>query len=221
MNKAIIFDMDGTILNTIDDIRNSINHALTLMHMPTHDTEQVKMAVSSAARTFITRMVPQGTSVDDMEKTYHLFQNHYDQNNAVLTRPYEGIVALLRRLKDKGLKLAVVSNKYEYLVTDLNNQMFEGLFDAAVGVTADLPIKPAPDMVHKTLQILGIKKDDAVYIGDSDIDCTTAHNSGLQMIGVTWGFRPEQTLIDHGAHEIAHTVDELETILDRRIALWQ
>ncbi|MCF7933143.1 MAG: HAD family hydrolase [Acholeplasmataceae bacterium] len=221
MNKAIIFDMDGTILNTIDDIRNSINHALTLMHMPTHDTEQVKMAVSSAARTFITRMVPQGTSDDDMEKTYQLFQNHYDQNNVVLTRPYEGIVALLGRLKDKGLKLAVVSNKYEYLVTDLNNQMFEGLFDAAVGVTDDLPIKPAPDMVHKALQMLGIKTDDAVYIGDSDIDCTTAHNSGLRMIGVTWGFRPEQTLIDHGAHEIVHTVDELETILDRRIALWQ
>jgi phosphoglycolate phosphatase len=221
MNKAIIFDMDGTILNTIDDIKNSINHALTLMHMPTHETEQVKMAVSSAARTFITRMVPKGTTDEDLEKTYHLFQDHYDQHNAILTRPYEGIVDLLKKLKDKGLKLAVVSNKYEYLVTDLNDRMFEGLFDAAIGVTPDLPIKPAPDMIYKVLGMLGMTQDDAIYIGDSDIDCKTAQNAGLQLIGVTWGFRPEQTLIDHGADEIVHTVDELETSLDRRITLWQ
>ena len=220
MTKAIIFDMDGTILDTIGDIRNSINHALELMGMPTHDADKVKMAVSSAARIFITRMVPKGTSDEDIEKTYRLFQDHYDKHNAILTKPYDGIIPLLKSLRDKGFKLAVVSNKYDYLVSALNTRMFQGLFDVSVGVSDAYPIKPAPDMVHHALDALGAVPERTLYIGDSDIDVKTAKNAHLKMVGVTWGFRPEQTLIDHGADLIARSVSELAETLDKETETW-
>lgn len=219
MIKAIIFDMDGTILNTIDDIAASINHAFITLGYKEQSVHAVKMAVGSGAYTLIERLAPAHLSKEEIKKLYQTYQTHYDAHNNVHTGPYEGIMELLDTLKHRGYKLAVVSNKYEYLVQELNVQIFHGYFDASIGEVPGVPIKPAPDNVYRALSILGVNKDEAVFIGDSDVDIITANNAGLKSVGVTWGFRDQETLEKEHATYIIHEPQELLAILERKTDL--
>ncbi|TVP86804.1 MAG: HAD family hydrolase [Acholeplasmataceae bacterium] len=215
MRTGIIFDMDGTILNTIDDIQASVNHALAAKDLPLRTLEQVKADVGRSASYLIRQSVPAHLKADDITEVFNLYQHHYDQNNMNRTGPYEGIIGLLKRLKAKGCKLAVVSNKVEYLVHELNQNIFHGLFDLSIGVRDGIPIKPAPDMLLAALEKLGLEPQDTIFIGDSDIDIETAQNAGLESIGVTWGFRTEASLKAQNADHIVHDVKALETLLER------
>ncbi|MBU1141355.1 MAG: HAD family hydrolase [Firmicutes bacterium] len=215
MIKAIIFDMDGTILNTIEDITESINFAFTQLGYSKQTMDAVKMAVGSGAFQLIERLAPKKLKQQEIKELYEAYQTHYDVNKDNLTGPYEGIMDLLDQLKHQGYLLAVVSNKYEYLVQELNIKIFHNYFDASIGDAPGIPIKPAPDMVYKALNLLGVKKEEALFVGDSDVDIITAQNAGLKSVGVTWGFRDQKTLEAHHATYIIHHPFELMSILER------
>ena len=211
MIKGLIFDMDGTILNTIDDITDSINYALKEYGYPLRTQQEVKDGVGRGAINLVEDIVPKEASREDILKVYKIYQDHYDKNSANKTAPYEGILSLLKNLKDNGFKLAVVSNKHKYLVEALNEKTFRGYFDYAMGEVEGIPIKPEPDMLYMALDNLGLEKEEVLFIGDSDVDMMTASNAEIISIGVTWGFRSKEVLIKHKA---AYIIDRAEQILD-------
>ncbi|MBN2267873.1 MAG: HAD family hydrolase [Acholeplasmataceae bacterium] len=213
--KGIIFDMDGTILNTIEDIADSINYALNIFNYPTHNIDTVKKALGNGGRNLVDQLVPKGLTEDQISEVFHLYQSYYNEHSAIKTRPYEGIIELLIELKHRGYILAVVSNKFQHLVSDLNQGMFKGLFDDAMGERKGIPIKPAPDMIYHILDELNLRKDEVIFIGDSEVDIETAKNADLKVIGVTWGFRNREELIHAGAKDLIDRPEELILWLER------
>lgn len=211
--RAVVFDMDGTILNTLDDMAASINAALASEGFPPRTVEDVRRFVGNGNHKLAERAVPAGTDPAAVERVFHAFHEHYRAHCADRTRVYDGIPALLRRLRARGVRTAVVSNKADYAVQALAAQYFPGLFDSAAGETDTVRRKPAPDGVLAVLAALGVAKEDAVYVGDSDVDIETARNAGLPCISVTWGFRPRDFLLAHGARLFADNADELEALL--------
>lgn len=211
--KAVIFDMDGTILDTLEDMVHSINAALAAEGFPTRTVEEVRRFVGHGNHRLAERAVPAGTDTETIERVFRAFHVHYRAHCADHTRVYEGIPALLTRLRSRGVRVAVVSNKADYAVQDLAARYFPGLLDGAAGERPGVRRKPAPDGVLAVLAGLGIPKGDAVYVGDSDVDIETAQNAGLPCISVTWGFRSRDFLLAHGAKTLADSVDELERLL--------
>ncbi len=215
MIKGIIFDMDGTILNTIDDITDSINYAFLLKGHLTHCVKEVKKAVGSGAYEMIEELAPKKLTKIDILELCQTFQKHYDTNKDNKTAPYEGILPLLDTLKKQGYKLAVVSNKLEYLVKELNKKLFNEYFNVSIGDTPEIPLKPAPDMLYQALNILKLKKEEVLFVGDSDIDMLTATNAKITSVGVTWGFRDKKTLVKYQATHIIDHPNELMPLLER------
>ena len=215
MIKAVIFDMDGTVLNTIDDIHQSVNVALQKMGYPLKSLNDVKRAVGSGAKTLIERVVPIDIKPAEIKKTYDIYQTYYDKHSMDQTAPYQDILKLLKTLKGRGYQLAVVSNKHQYLVKALNDQMFEGLFEVSVGEIKGVLVKPAPDMLYSALNQLNINKEEAIFVGDSDIDMITAKNADMISVAVTWGFRDLNTLKSLSPHFIINQPLELLELLER------
>ncbi len=216
MNKKIklaVFDMDGTILDTLEDLQDSLNVTLEKMGYPKRTYEEVRSFVGNGIRKLIERAVPVGTQKEKIDQTFSLFMEYYALHCADKTKPYEGITTLLQHLKEKGLLTAVVSNKAHQAVVDLCEEYFDGLFDVAVGEQEGMAKKPAPDSVEYVLKQLGINKEDAVYIGDSEVDIATAKNSDLRAITVDWGFRDAEFLKQQGAEVIVSSTNELEKLL--------
>lgn len=213
MIKGLLFDMDGTILNTIDDIKDSVNHAMKICNLPLKTLQEVKDGVGRGAINLIEDVVPKNTSKEDIKKVYKIYQDHYDKNSNQKTGPYPGILALLKNLKEMNYKLAVVSNKHKYLVEELNHNIFKDYFDFSMGEVKGIPIKPEPDMLYMALDHLGLKKSEVLFIGDSDVDMITANNADITSIGVTWGFRSKEVLIKHQASYIIDQPDQLLEII--------
>ena len=211
--KLAIFDMDGTILDTLKDLQDSLNYSLEKMGYPIRTYEEVRSFVGNGIRKLIERAVPMGTPADKIDETHQIFMPYYEKHCADKTRPYDGIVDLLTRLKEEGMTTAVVSNKAHAAVLDLCEEYFKGLFDIAVGEQEGMEKKPAPDSVNYVLKQLGFSKEEAVYIGDSEVDIATAINSELTPYIVTWGFRDEEFLRENGAKIIVSSTDELYDIL--------
>ena len=207
--KAAVFDMDGTVLDTLCDLTNSVNYALYEHGYPLRTRDEVRGFVGNGIRKLIERAVPQGTDKAVTDGVYSTFTLHYADHCADMTKPYDGVIELLQKLKKAGYLTAVVTNKADYAAQALAKEMFCGLFDVAVGEREGIRIKPAPDEVNIALHALGVERKNAVYIGDSDVDIETAKNSGLPCISVTWGFRSREFLIAHGATALADTPDEL------------
>ena len=208
-----VFDMDGTILNTIDDLTDATNHALKACGYPVHTVDEVRFYVGNGIAKLIERATPAGTSDEMRKKVRSEFMDYYSVHSADKTGPYPGIGELLKALRAAGVKTAVVSNKPDVAVRDLVVRYFDGLFDAAVGDMEGQRTKPAPDMCNKVFEKLGIGPGDAVYIGDSDTDIQTARNSGTDEILVSWGFRGRDFLEEHGAKCICDTTDEVYDII--------
>lgn len=213
MKNTVIFDLDGTLLNTLDDLADSVNYALGECGMPPRTVEEVKGFVGNGIVKLIERAVPPNTKKEDFDKCYALFCDYYKEHMEDKTRPYEGVNGLLKKLKAKGFKTAVVTNKAEFAAVDLCKRMFGAGLDLTVGSCTDRPNKPAPDGVFYALSALGSKKEEAVFVGDSDVDILTAKNAQLDCIGVLWGFRSREVVEKAGADLIAETVDELEKLL--------
>lgn len=211
--KTCIFDLDGTLLDTLTDLLNAVNHALRLNGMPEHTLEEIRWMVGRGIRNLMVSAVPSGEDNPLFEKAFKDFSDFYAVHNLDNTRPYEGIPELLSTLKEKGVKMAVVSNKVDSATKPLVKQIFGDCVDLAIGESEGVSRKPAPDMVFKAIEELGVKKEDCVYIGDSDIDLMTAVNSGLPCISVLWGFRDRDFLAGHGATLFAEKPEDVLRIL--------
>lgn len=189
-----IFDLDGTLLNTLDDLKNAVNAALEKHGYAKRTLEEVRMFVGNGIVKLVERAVPQGTDEKEIKRIVEDFRAYYDAHVNVETHPYAGIAALLGKLRAAGIKVGVNSNKYDAAVQLLMRDHFPGLFDKAVGESADVPRKPSPIGVQTLLKALGADAESAVYIGDSGVDEQTARNADLPFIWVSWGFRKAEEL---------------------------
>ncbi len=207
--KLAIFDLDGTILDTLEDLHAAVNAALREHAMPERTLDEVRRFVGNGIRKLIERAVPAGTPEEEIARVHESFTAYYTAHCADCTRPYDGIEALLRDVRRAGMKTAVVSNKADYAVQVLVADYFPGLFDAAAGEREGVRRKPAPDAVDAVLAALDIPREYAVYIGDSDVDIETARNAAMPCLSAAWGFRPVDFLVEHGAQHIVKTPYEL------------
>ena len=212
--SAIIFDMDGTVLNTLEDLRDSTNFALQSFGYTVRSLDEVRRFVGNGINMLIRRALPPGTGEAEFERVLGVFRTHYKKNMMNKTRPYDGIVSAITRMKAEGFKTAVVSNKIEPAVIELCDNMFNGLFDVVVGAVDGRPVKPAPDGIVFALKELEIPKENAIFTGDSQVDVQTAKNACLPCIGVTWGFRSREELKAAGADFIIDAPDEYFDIIN-------
>ena len=197
--KTYIFDLDGTLLSTLADLATSTNYALRTHHMPERSLDEVRRFVGNGVKKLMERAIPDGLNNPLFEDTFATFRQHYMQHNLDTTQPYPGIMQLLEQLKAEGKNIAVVSNKFYAATRELCRHFFGDLVPVAIGEREDIRKKPAPDTVIEALRELGVDKEGAVYIGDSDVDIMTAKNSGMPCVSVLWGFRDKEFLLEHGA----------------------
>lgn len=207
--KAVIFDLDGTLLNTLQDLCNSTNAALRSVGMQERTLDEVRMFVGNGVKNLILRAMGIGTPEEDgrFDAVFAAFKEHYRVHSNDETCAYDGIMELLAKLKAADVPMAIVSNKLDAAVKQLNEIYFSDYIKVAIGENeaAGVKKKPAPDTVYAALRELGIQLGDAVYVGDSEVDIATAENAGIPCISVTWGFRDEALLIEKGADMICHT----------------
>ncbi|MGN0719503.1 MAG: HAD family hydrolase [Anaerovoracaceae bacterium] len=211
--KLAIFDLDGTLLETLEDLHDSTNHALVSQGLPPRTLDEVRRFVGNGIHKLIERAVPEGSSSETVEQVFEEFKTWYAVHCNDKTRAYDGIKEMLLALRKAGVRTAVVSNKADFGVQTLCKTYFSGLLDVAVGQREGIRLKPAPDSVNEVLRLLEIRREDAVYIGDSDVDIDTARNAGMDCISVTWGFRRREFLLEHGAVILADKPENLEEII--------
>jgi len=213
--KLIIFDLDGTLLDTLQDLGDSCNAVLQQYGYPTHPLVAYKKFVGNGVEKLIERALPEeARTPQTMPLVLAAFKSYYEQKPITHTKPYNGIIPLLQELKSLGYLISVASNKYHEAVLPLMQQYFSDLqFDLILGHRAGHPAKPDPAIVLDSLQTLGVGKHECFYVGDSSVDMDTANNAGVTAIGVTWGFRDEDELKEHGAQYIIHSPEELLGII--------
>lgn len=202
MASVLIFDLDGTLLNTLDDLTDACNHVLRLHGMPTHTAEEVRTFVGNGVRRLLRLAAPaeaDETVIDQLERD---FAAYYPLHCMDKTRPYEGLMPVLRQLRQQGKRMAIVSNKPDYGVQVLKDAYFSGLMELSVGEQAGVRRKPAPDAVLRVMERLNAAPEECVYIGDSDVDVETAKNAGLPFLGVGWGFCGSEALRGFGAERV-------------------
>jgi phosphoglycolate phosphatase len=207
-----IFDLDGTLLNTINDLAASCNYALRSCGMPGRTVDEVRRFVGNGVRLLMVRAIPGGDSNPRFDEAYAIFRQHYLHHSLDTTKPYDGIEELIAELNAAGKHVAVVSNKFYAATQALVRHFFGDTIKVAIGERENIRKKPAPDTVLEALRQLDMPAETAVYIGDSDVDIDTARNCGMPCISVLWGFRDRQFLIDHGATTLVSEPREIAEI---------
>lgn len=215
--KLIIFDLDGTLLDTLQDLGDSCNVILEQFGYPTHPLQSYRKFVGNGVRTLIERALPPEARTDDtITQLLIAFKKQYEEQLESCTKPYTGIVQLLQTLKSSGYLISIASNKYHEAVIPLVKKYFPEIsFDVVLGHRAGHPAKPDADIVFDTLRMLNLQATDSCYVGDSSVDMDTAQNAGVRAIGVTWGFRDEEELRLHGADYIIHEPQQLLDIISK------
>lgn len=216
--QTVIFDLDGTLLDTLDDLADSVNYALTLHGLPERSREEVRHFVGNGVGRLLHLAVPEGTGAELEAQCLADFRAHYLTNMQHKTAPYPGVLKMLDALGAGGIPCAVVSNKFDGAVKGLCRTYFGDKIPVAIGESQGVARKPAPDTVRRALAELGAEAAGAVYVGDSDVDIETARNSGVPCLSVSWGFRDRAFLTAHGAARIVDTVADLEDVLTGRKA---
>lgn len=211
---TVIFDLDGTLLNTLEDLRDAVNYALRTYGMPERTLEEIRGFVGNGVRKLLIRSVPDGEENARFEPVFAAFRAYYAQHSNDKTHAYKGVTELLQSLRDAGYALAIVSNKLDSAVKKLNEIYFDGIVETAIGERAGMARKPAPDMVFAAIEELGKTRETAVYVGDSEVDIRTAANAGLPCISVLWGFRERDFLEAQGAGIFAETPEEVRALLE-------
>ncbi len=211
--EAVLLDMDGTVLDTVEDIKDSLNAALVKFGLPEVSREKTISNLGNASRCLVFHSVPEGTPEELSEKVLEFYLPYYDAHSHIKTSPYEGITNMLDKLNNQGVKLAIISNKPDSTVKELAAEFFPDKLQCAVGQSESIRRKPEPDMVLKAVLDLGLSLDKCVYVGDSEVDVLTARNAGMDCISVSWGFRTKQQLVEAGAAVIADTVQQLYAII--------
>ena len=199
---AFIFDLDGTLLDTLPDLTNLTNVVLEERGMPTHTADEVNSYVGSGARMLIKRAVPEGTSEEDIDAIMARWKELYPTHGHAYTRPYDGMTETLDLLKEQGIKLGVLSNKFDAATRSVIEEHFPGMFDLVWGESPSTPRKPDPTGLLNMMAELGIDAQRCAYVGDSGSDMTVALNAGAVPIGVTWGYRSAEVLLEHGARAL-------------------
>ena len=212
MIKAIVFDLDGTLLNTLDDLHASVNYTMEKFGCPTLEKNQVRALLGNGIRYMIHGALPENRR-DETDEILPVFKAYYDEHKDDNTAPYDGVIEMLKLVRKAGYKTAIVSNKYDQAVQQLKDGLFGGYIDFALGQVDGIANKPAPDGVWLALEKLGVEREEAVYVGDSEVDLLTAKNSCLRCIACSWGFRDREDLIGHGATEIIDNPVELLEVL--------
>ena len=209
MYKTYIFDLDGTLLNTLGDLAASTNYALRQYGMPEHTIDDVRRFVGNGVGKLIERAIPEGLANPQYEDVLATFRKHYMLHSLDTTAPYPGIESLLHSLRSHGCNVAVVSNKFYNATVELCRHFFAYTVEVARGERDNIRRKPAPDTVFEAMRQLGVSGEDTVYVGDSDVDVATARNSGIPCISVLWGFRDRDFLIEHGATTFVNTPEDI------------
>ena len=211
---TIVFDCDGTLLDTLTDLRNAVNYVLCAHDLPERSVPEVKAALGNGVAHLMRQSLPDSISEAEFNTYLDEFKAYYGEHLQDYTAPYPGMLDVLDTLRAKGYKLAIVSNKIQEGITPLNKEYFGNRLPVAIGERPGLQRKPTPDMVLQALKELGSTQDESIYIGDSEVDVATAKNSGLLCIGVTWGFRDEQLHKDLGVKYIARKAEDIVTIIE-------
>ena len=211
--KAAIFDMDGTILDTLEDLCHTLDYTLEQFGFPKRTVPEMRSYLGNGMRKFIELGAPQGTPEELREKMFAVFAEYYKTHCAIATKPYDGLLPMLAKLKEQGMLIAVVSNKADFGVQLLCEEYFPGVFHYAVGEKAGISKKPAPDMVEAVLKEFKLRPEEAVYIGDSEVDLETARNAHMDDILVTWGFRDREFLEKLQPGCVVESMQELENEL--------
>jgi phosphoglycolate phosphatase len=211
--KTVIFDLDGTLLDTLEDLKEAVNFALRSESMPECTLEQVRCYVGNGVRKLMIRAVPEGEDNPRFEEAFAAFTAYYKEHCLDNTKPYPEIMHLLEELRTIGVRTAIVSNKLDPAVKELHKRFFADTIEAAIGEREDTARKPAPDMVNRAIEELGVKREQAIYVGDSEVDIQTAENAGLPCVSVTWGFRDKTFLKKNGAKTFIQTPLELLNLL--------
>lgn len=213
MIDTIIFDLDGTLLNTLEDLKDSVNYALAKQKFPLRTLTEIRSFVGNGIRLLMERAVPKNTDAETFEICFKDFCDYYKIHMEDKTAPYEGVNEMLKSVKNAGFKTAIVTNKADFAAQDLCRRMFGETIDLIVGSVDGRPNKPAPDGVYYALDVLGSKLENTIFVGDADTDIITAKNAGLPSIGVLWGFRDREVIEKEGAEYIVETVNDLEKLL--------
>ena len=210
---TVIFDLDGTLLNTLDDLRDSVNAVMKKYGYPQHSLEQIRTFVGNGIGKLMERSVPGGRENEQFEQAFADFKSYYTDHCQIKTKPYDGVVDLMKCLSEQGFKLAIVSNKNDAAVKELNEIYFSRYTNAAIGERKGVRRKPAPDSVYAALDQLGSDIEKAVYIGDSDVDYETAVHCGMDCILVSWGFRDRELLESFDGAVVVDRCAEMRELL--------
>ena len=214
MINSIIFDLDGTLLNTIEDLANACNYALTTLGYKTHEVEKYKTFVGNGRYKLVERMLPEDNrSVENIEKALELFDSYYEKHMIDMTKPYDGIMEMLDCLISKSINIAVVSNKPHEFTTEVVKNYFGDRFEVVYGHKKNTKEKPDPWAVLEVIDEFKVNKDECLYVGDSEIDINTAKNAGVKSVGVEWGFRGKGELESAGANYIVNMPEQILEIL--------
>lgn len=209
MYKHVIFDLDGTLLNTIDDLADTGNHVCSLHGWPTHTVDEFKLMVGNGIPKLVERFAPRGTSKEVLDQAYQEFMDWYGVHKEDKTAPYAGMPEAAKALREAGVSIAVLSNKADVMAGPVVEHYYPGIFPVVQGALPGLPTKPDPTLLHKLMDRLGATQEDTLFVGDSNVDIRTAKNGGLTGCGVLWGFRSRKELEEAGADVIVSTPQEL------------
>lgn len=209
--KLVIFDLDGTVLNTLDDLAAAANAALEMHGFPRHSVEDVRRFVGNGVAKLIRRAVPEGTSDEECARVLADFKAYYRDHVNVHTRPYDGVPSLLNALRSAGIRVGINSNKFDAALQSLCRIHFDGLYDDAVGESEITPRKPDPTAARRIMDEMNIAPEETIYIGDSGVDLETARNAGTDSAWVSWGFRRREEMLEY---EIPHAFDSVEALQD-------
>ncbi len=213
MFRYVFFDLDGTLLNTIEDLADAGNYALAKLGFKPYPVERYKYFVGNGIPKLIERILPEKSTAELREKAHELFSEYYGKHSEDKTRPYPGICELIAKLKENSITTAVITNKDHVFSAELIKRYFGDMINAVYGSVPGIPHKPDPQIVNKALSELGADREDVLYVGDSGVDMQTANNAGLVSCGVLWGFRKKEELTENGAHFICSEPDEIADIV--------
>ena len=212
---TILFDLDGTLLNTLDDLANSVNAVMKKEGYTQRTREEIRAFIGDGVKMLMERSMPMGSDEKEIIRCLAQFREIYMKNMLNQTKPYEGILVLLKELRSMGMKIGVVSNKLDEATKELCKLFFEGYVDAAIGDNHERRKKPAPDNVFEALEQLNSRQDKTLYVGDSNVDMKTAKNAGLACVGVTWGYRSKEVLLSEGADYIIDEPNQLIGLIEK------
>lgn len=216
-NKTVIFDLDGTLLYTLEDLKDSVNFALSKFNYPQKNLEEIRKFVGNGVKVLMELSIPQGENNKNFDECLAIFKTHYAQNMYNKTKPYDGIIEMLETLQQQGFRTAVVSNKFDLATKELCKKYFAEKIEIAIGESENIRKKPAPDSVFKVMEILNSNKTSTYFVGDSEVDIQTAQNANIKCISVTWGYKNEEFLLKNGAKFLANSPQEILKIITSQL----